>query len=69
VVFGHTHKPEGVWEDGVFYGNTGSWSPAYKDLECTQPLSEERPVVWLRSEGRNLSGGLVTWRGGRFVEG
>ena len=68
VVFGHTHHPEGVWEDGVFYGNTGSWSPAYKDLECTQPLADARPVVWLRSEGGALSGGLAQWKDGGFVE-
>jgi UDP-2,3-diacylglucosamine pyrophosphatase LpxH len=68
VVFGHTHHPEGVWEDGVFYGNSGTWSAAYKDLECTQPVDDERPLVWLRSEGSTLSGGLVTWKEGRFVE-
>jgi UDP-2,3-diacylglucosamine pyrophosphatase LpxH len=69
VVFGHTHKPEGVWENGVFYGNTGSWSPAYKDLECREPLSDARPLVWLRSDGDALTGGLVTWRDGAFEEG
>ena len=69
VVFGHTHKPEGVWEDGVFYGNTGSWSPAYKDIACREPLSDARPVVWLKSDGGALSGGLVTWRNGAFEEG
>jgi hypothetical protein len=68
VVFGHTHHPEGVWEDGVVYGNSGTWSAAYKDLECTQPVDDERPLVWLRSEGSTLSGGLVTWKEGRFVE-
>jgi UDP-2,3-diacylglucosamine pyrophosphatase LpxH len=68
VVFSHTHHPEGVWEDGVFYGNTGSWSPAYKDIECTQPLDDARPVIWLRSEGGALSGGLVMWKQGGFVE-
>jgi UDP-2,3-diacylglucosamine pyrophosphatase LpxH len=69
VVFGHTHHPEGVWEGGVFYGNTGSWSAAFRDLECTQPLFEERPVVWLRSDARgHVTGGLVTWKPGRFTE-
>jgi UDP-2,3-diacylglucosamine pyrophosphatase LpxH len=72
VVLGHTHQPAGLWEDGVFYGNTGSWSAAYKDLECTQPLHEERPVVWLVSDGTaagKLQGGLKLWRNGEFVEG
>ncbi|APR78018.1 Hypothetical protein A7982_03365 [Minicystis rosea] len=68
VVFGHTHKPEGSWENGVFHGNTGSWSPAYADLACTQPLSPERPLIWLRSEGDRLEGGLVRWADGRFSE-
>ncbi|MFT3771997.1 MAG: hypothetical protein QM820_41855 [Minicystis sp.] len=69
VVFGHTHKPEGAWENGVFHGNTGSWSPAYADLACTQPLSPERPLIWLRSEGDHLEGGLVRWVDGAFSEG
>jgi hypothetical protein len=71
VIFGHTHQPAGAWEDGVFYGNTGTWSPAFKDLECTQPLHDERPVVWLASDGRadgRLEGGLMTWKAGRFFE-
>jgi hypothetical protein len=70
VVFGHTHHPSGEWDGGVFYGNSGTWSPAFKDLECTQPLHDERPVVWLASEGATgeLRGGLMLWKGGRFIE-
>ena len=67
VVFGHTHRAEGVWERGVFFGNSGSWSAAYADLACTQPLHAERPVIWLRGARGSLSGGLVAWRDGRFV--
>lgn len=66
VVFSHTHKPEGVWEEGVFYGNTGSWSPAYADLACTQPLDPARPLIWLRSDGDRIEGGLVRFRDGQF---
>jgi UDP-2,3-diacylglucosamine pyrophosphatase LpxH len=69
VVLSHTHHPAGAWEDGVFYGNTGTWSSAYKDLECTQLLHEERPIVWLKSDASGeLSGGLVSWKNGAFVE-
>jgi UDP-2,3-diacylglucosamine pyrophosphatase LpxH len=67
VIFGHTHRPEGSWEDGVFFGNTGSWSAAYLDVECTRPLDDERPLVWLRSDARGaLTGGLHAWKAGRF---
>jgi UDP-2,3-diacylglucosamine pyrophosphatase LpxH len=68
VVFGHTHRPDGSWEDGIFVGNTGNWSPAFKDVACTQPAHDGRPVVWLKSAGEELSGGLVLWRDGAFVE-
>ncbi|WP_437600682.1 hypothetical protein [Sorangium sp. So ce590] len=71
VIFGHTHNPEGSWEDGVFFGNTGSWSAAFEDIACTKPVFEARPLVWLRSdEGARpeapLSGGLVMWKDERF---
>jgi hypothetical protein len=71
VIFGHTHNPEGSWEGGVFFGNTGSWSAAFEDIACTQPVFEARPLVWLRSEDdagpeAPLSGGLVMWKDERF---
>jgi UDP-2,3-diacylglucosamine pyrophosphatase LpxH len=66
VVFGHTHNPEGMWQEGVFYGNTGSWSAAYRDVECKEPLFEERPLVWLTSDEGALSGGLCMWKKGMF---
>jgi UDP-2,3-diacylglucosamine pyrophosphatase LpxH len=68
VVFGHTHHPEGRWQGGVFFGNTGSWSAAFCDIACTEPLYRERPLVWLTSDGsRELRGGLCSWQEGRFV--
>lgn len=68
VIFGHTHCPEGTWEDGVFYGNTGSWSAAFADEACTRPLCSERPLIWLRADGERLGGGLMFWKAGRFEE-
>ncbi len=71
VVFGHTHHAEAAWENGVFYGNTGSWSAAYHDLECTKPIDVARPVIWLTS-GKNdrpeLSGGMLLFKDGAFAE-
>lgn len=66
VVFGHTHSPEGVWENDVFFGNTGSWSAAYRDVACKEPLYDERPLIWLSSEGGTVSGGLRAWKPGQF---
>ena len=65
VVFGHTHMPSGVWENGVFVGNSGTWSPSFKDIECTFPISTGRPVIWLRSsDDGQLTGGLYQWQDG-----
>lgn len=65
VIFGHTHHAEGSWEDGVFFGNSGSWSAAFRDPECTQPISDERTFIWLtRDEGGALGGGLASFRRG-----
>lgn len=69
VIFGHTHHSEAVWEDGVFYGNSGSWSAAFRDLACTEPVEDSRPVLWLRSEDGQLAGGMMRWRAGAFEPG
>ncbi len=67
VVLGHTHQAFAHWEDGVFHGNCGTWSPAFRDAECTVPLTDGRPVIWLRSAGDALEGGLYHWRRGALL--
>lgn len=66
VVFGHTHTPYGVWEEGVFYGNSGTWSPAMVDIESGAISAEHKPVLWLTAEDGALSGGLFRWDGTRL---
>jgi UDP-2,3-diacylglucosamine pyrophosphatase LpxH len=67
VVFGHTHLPEGQWEDGVFFGNCGSWAPMYLDIACTVPVQRAQPFVWLRTEGAHIEGGLYRFDAGAIV--
>ena len=68
VVFGHTHHPFGSWNDGVFYGNCGSWSAAVS-IESGELLVNERPLIWLTTDNDdNLSGGLYAWTRGAFEE-
>jgi UDP-2,3-diacylglucosamine pyrophosphatase LpxH len=70
VVFGHTHHAEASWEGGVFFGNSGSWSAAFRDVECTQPLDDVRRFIWLKSEpGGPLAGGLAEWPRGATARG
>ncbi len=68
VVFGHTHIPYGRWEDGIFHGNSGTWTAAYRDMECSIPVdSRGKPVIWIRSEGARTEGGLYRWNEGQLV--
>lgn len=68
VIFGHTHQPYGRWDSGIFYGNSGTWTAAYRDIACTIPADERgRPVIWLRSDGSTMHGGLFRWARGHLV--
>jgi UDP-2,3-diacylglucosamine pyrophosphatase LpxH len=71
LCMGHTHRPFGSWEGGGgardegpsprFFGNSGSWCPAFHDDRCTSPVLGRRPLILLTSEGGALSGGLFWW--------
>lgn len=50
VVFGHTHEFVHTNFDGIEYLNSGTWSPAFDDVECTKP-SCPKTFVWIRREG------------------
>lgn len=41
VVVGHTHREGHIRIDAVELLNTGTWSPAYKDVECTIPFGRK----------------------------
>lgn len=47
VIHGHTHRELHTVIDGVEHLNTGTWSPAFRDPECREPLGR-KCFVWLR---------------------
>ncbi|MEN9723121.1 MAG: hypothetical protein RJB38_1107 [Pseudomonadota bacterium] len=47
VVHGHTHHETHRWIEGVELLNSGTWSPAFHDFECTKPYGRT-PFVWIR---------------------
>lgn len=47
VVHGHTHREMHAWIGGVEVLNTGTWSPAFKDVECTKPVGK-KCFAWIR---------------------
>jgi UDP-2,3-diacylglucosamine pyrophosphatase LpxH len=55
VVLGHTHRERHTGIEGVELINTGTWSPAFHDIECTIPYGR-KCFAWIHpdpaSEGR-----------------
>jgi UDP-2,3-diacylglucosamine pyrophosphatase LpxH len=64
MCMGHTHRPVGSWEGDRFWGNSGSWCPAFVDRECTKPVLDGRPFLWLTADDGTLGGGLHWFRNG-----
>ena len=52
IVYGHTHLPRHEIIGSVEHLNSGTWSPAFADVEYKKPL-EQRNYVWISpSEGQ-----------------
>lgn len=50
IVFGHTHHVRHEIIGSVEHLNSGCWSPAFLDVECTQPL-DQKNYVWISPSG------------------
>jgi hypothetical protein len=46
---GHTHAEQHIALDGLELINTGTWSPAYRDVECTIPFGR-KCFAWVRPD-------------------
>lgn len=62
VVLGHTHREFHRWYRGVEVLNTGTWSPAFYDVECEKPYGR-KCFVWIRPQGEGREAELYEWRG------
>ena len=66
VVHGHTHRELHTVIDGVEHLNAGSWSPGYRDAECTKPFGR-KCFIWLEpTEGGARTARLYAWRDPSF---
>lgn len=67
VVLGHTHRQHHIWIDGIEVVNTGTWSPAYYDVECTQPYGK-KCFAWIQpnESGSGRVAGLYEWMGDNY---
>lgn len=49
IVYGHTHTPRHEMIGAVEHLNSGTWSPAFLDVECTRAV-DHKTFVWLEPD-------------------
>ncbi|MGE3973158.1 MAG: metallophosphoesterase [Bdellovibrionales bacterium] len=52
VIYGHTHVIRHEWVGEIEHLNSGTWSPAFLDVECTRPVGK-KAYVWLEPGENN----------------
>lgn len=64
IVFGHTHLARHEMIGPVEHLNSGCWSPAFLDIECTKPI-DQKTFVWIApSESGVRQAELLQFRDG-----
>lgn len=46
VIYGHTHIVRHEFRGNIEHLNSGTWSPAFRDVECTQSI-ETKTFIWI----------------------
>ncbi|MBT6176828.1 MAG: hypothetical protein HOI23_06235 [Deltaproteobacteria bacterium] len=64
VVFGHNHQPEKSTVADTEYLNSGFWSPAYSDPQCTHRIGTQT-FVWISPQENERRGSLWEWPPGQ----
>lgn len=70
VVHGHTHSEAHMKVRNIELLNTGSWSPAFEDLECTRPYGI-KPFAWIKPAPQadtSIEGAAASASDGRVAE-
>lgn len=49
IIYGHTHHPRHQWFGEIEHLNSGTWSPAFKDIECTKRTNDQT-FIWLATD-------------------
>ncbi|GIL17231.1 MAG: hypothetical protein BroJett040_09820 [Oligoflexia bacterium] len=62
IVFGHTHKALHEMIGPVEHLNSGTWSPAFSDVECTK-MAGQKTFVWIEPGNENRKAALMYFDG------
>lgn len=52
IVYGHTHIPRHEFYGSVEHLNSGSWSPGFTDVNCTESV-ERNNYIWIAANSEN----------------
>jgi hypothetical protein len=63
IVYGHTHHPRHEMIGAVEHLNSGCWSPAFLDVECTRAL-DQKTFVWICPDN-GIDAGELTQESGK----
>jgi UDP-2,3-diacylglucosamine pyrophosphatase LpxH len=65
IVYGHTHQPRHETIGAVEHLNSGTWSPAFLDVECTKSV-EQKTFIWIEpnSQQGHRTAKLMSYRTG-----
>lgn len=63
IVFGHTHMARHEMIGPVEHLNSGCWSPAFLDIECTKPI-DQKTFVWIGPGDSGRQAELLQFRDG-----
>ena len=65
IVYGHTHHPRHEMIGAVEHLNSGCWSPAFLDVECTRAL-DQKTFVWICPDN-SIDSGELTQESGKTI--
>lgn len=54
IVYGHTHLARHEFYGSIEHLNSGSWSPGFTDVNCTEAV-ERNNYIWISSDDENKS--------------
>lgn len=53
IIYGHTHIVRHEFRGPVEHLNSGTWSPAFSDVECNHPL-DQKTFIWISPQDEGL---------------
>ncbi len=67
VIYGHTHDVRHELIGGVEHLNSGTWSPAFADVECTI-AHDSKTYIWIHPSGEHRSAKVLKVEKGKVVD-